>query len=236
MALLTINYLQAYYDEVRALQGIDLSIKDAEIATLIGANGAGKTTLFNSIMQMVDTTGEIIFDGNAIQNKKTPGIAQLGIAYVIEGCGTFTTLSVEENLYVGAMVRKDGRKAIKQDIEKMYQVFPILRKLRKQSAGLLSGGEQQMLAIARALMLRPKLILLDEPSTGLAPKIIEDIFNILKKINQEENLTILLAEQNVTLALDLADRVYLLETGQIIQSGTSDEMRDNPTVREAYIG
>lgn len=236
MALLNINNLRAHYDEIRALHGVDVEINRGEVTTLIGANGAGKTTLLSSILQLVDTTGDIFFDDKRISNLKTSAIARLGIGYVIEGRGTFETLTVEENLQVGAYTRKDGKKNIDRDIQMMYQWFEKLKTYRKKPAGLLSGGEQQMLAIARALMLKPKLLLLDEPSMGLAPKIVTDIFDILQKIKQEQQLTILLAEQDVSLALDLSDTILLVETGRIIESGSSEMMREHPKVREAYIG
>jgi branched-chain amino acid transport system ATP-binding protein len=234
-ALLNIKDLRAYYGQVQALHGIEFGLNEGSLTTLLGANGAGKTTTLRAICNMVRSTGSIEFDGNALVGHSTESIVRLGIAHVPQGRGTFTSMTVEENLQLGAITRKD-KSAIVSDIERMYAHFPVLEQRRTQQAGTLSGGEQQMLAVARALMLRPRLMLLDEPSFGLAPLVVRDLFKILGKINREEKVTILVVEQNAQLALELADQAYVIETGRIVMSGAAKEIADNEDVRRSYLG
>ena len=234
-AMLNVRDLRAYYGQVQALHGMEFALNEGSMTTLLGANGAGKTTTLRAICNMVRSTGAIEFEGKPLAKRSTESIVQLGIAHVPQGRGTFTTLSVEENLQLGAISRKDT-KAIPGDIDKMYDHFPVLKQRRLQQAGTLSGGEQQMLAVARALMLRPRLMLLDEPSFGLAPLIVRDLFKILGKINREDKVSILVVEQNAQLALEIADKAYVIETGRIVMSGTADEIANNEDVRKSYLG
>lgn len=234
-AMLNVKDLRAYYGQVQALHGMEFSLNEGSMTTLLGANGAGKTTTLRAICNMVRSTGAIEFEGKSLAKRSTESIVQLGIAHVPQGRGTFTTLTVEENLQLGAISRKDT-KAIPGDIDKMYNHFPVLKQRRLQQAGTLSGGEQQMLAVARALMLRPRLMLLDEPSFGLAPLIVRDLFGILGKINREEKVSILVVEQNAQLALEIADKAYVIETGRIVMSGTANEIANNEDVRKSYLG
>jgi branched-chain amino acid transport system ATP-binding protein len=201
----------------------------------LGANGAGKTTALRALCGMVRTVGEIRFDGKQIGGWATEDIVRLGVAHVPEGRGTFVRLTVEENLQLGAMTRRD-RAGIAADIERIYTQFPRLRERRTQQAGTLSGGEQQMLAVGRALMLRPRLLLLDEPSFGLAPMIVEELFEILRRINQETKVAMLIVEQNAALALELAEHAYLLETGRIVLDGPAAELAADEGVRRSYLG
>jgi branched-chain amino acid transport system ATP-binding protein len=233
-ALLNIRALNAYYGQVQALHGLEFSLDEGSVTTLLGANGAGKTTTLRAICNMVRTTGAIEFDGAPLSSRSTENIVRLGIAHVPQGRGTFTTMTVEENLQLGAITR--SKTGIAADIERMYAHFPVLRQRHTQQAGTLSGGEQQMLAVARALMLRPRLMLLDEPSFGLAPLIVRDLFKILGKINREEKVTILVVEQNAQLALEIADQAYVIETGRIVMSGKANEIADNQDVRKSYLG
>jgi branched-chain amino acid transport system ATP-binding protein len=202
---------------------------------LLGANGAGKTTTLRALCGMIRARGEANFAGKRLIGMQTEDIVRLGIAHVPEGRGTFTRMSVEENLQLGAMSRRNGAD-IKQDIERVYEHFPRLRQRRMQQAGTLSGGEQQMLAIGRALMLRPRLMLLDEPSFGLAPLVVREMFDILAGLNRNEKVSMLLVEQNASLALSLADTAYLLETGRIVTSGPSAQIREDEGVRRSYLG
>ena len=234
-AMLHVKDLRAYYGQVQALHGLEFELQEGSLTTLLGANGAGKTTTLRSICNMIRSTGSIEFEGKKLDNKSTESIVRLGIAHVPQGRGTFTTMTVEENLQLGAISRKDI-KAIGDDIERMYAHFPVLKQRHTQQAGTLSGGEQQMLAVARALMLRPRLMLLDEPSFGLAPLIVRDLFKILGKINREDKVSILVVEQNAQLALELADKAYVIETGRIVMSGTADEIANNEDVRKSYLG
>ncbi|MDR6662090.1 ABC transporter ATP-binding protein [Tardiphaga sp. 20_F10_N6_6] len=234
-AMLHVKDLRAYYGQVQALHGLEFELQEGSLTTLLGANGAGKTTTLRSICNMIRSTGSIEFEGKKLDNKSTESIVRLGIAHVPQGRGTFTTMTVEENLQLGAISRKDT-KAIGDDIERMYAHFPVLKQRHTQQAGTLSGGEQQMLAVARALMLRPRLMLLDEPSFGLAPLIVRDLFKILGKINREDKVSILVVEQNAQLALELADKAYVIETGRIVMSGTADEIANNEDVRKSYLG
>jgi branched-chain amino acid transport system ATP-binding protein len=234
-ALLEATGLNAYYGATQVLHGIDLAVEEGGITALLGANGAGKTTLLRALCAMVRTEGQIRFGARAIAGRATEDVARLGIAHVPDGRGTFVHLTVEENLRVGAHVRRD-KAGIAADLSRAYGYFPTLGERRRQQAGTLSGGEQQMLAIARALMLRPSLLLLDEPSFGLAPLVVKDIFNILHTINRDDRVSLLVVEQNATLALDLADHAYLIETGRVVMSGTADRIRGNDSVRRAYLG
>ena len=235
MALLDVKGLRAAYGTTRVLHGIDFSLEEGSITALLGANGAGKTTTLRALCGMVDTQGEVTFAGSRIDGKATEDVVRLGIAHVPDGRGTFVNLSTEENLRLGAYVRKD-RKAVEEDFERIYGYFPRLKERRHQQAGTLSGGEQQMLAVSRALMLRPRLLLLDEPSFGLAPLIVREIFGIMRTINRTEKTSILLVEQNAALALDLADRAYVVETGRVVLSGSADEIKQDEAVRRSYLG
>jgi branched-chain amino acid transport system ATP-binding protein len=234
-ALLEVDRLEAFYGQTQALFGVDLALAPGSITTILGANGAGKTTALRAISALIRTRGQIAFDGRRIDRHKAEVIARLGIAHVPDGRGTFLRLSVADNLRLGAYSRSD-RAGVATDLERVHDYFPVLAERRRQQAGTLSGGEQQMLAIARALMLRPRLLLLDEPSFGLAPLIVRDIFAILGRINREDGVSILLVEQNAELALGLASAAYLFETGRVVMSGPAAELRANAAVRRAYLG
>ena len=235
-ALLEIETLEASYGETHVLHGVSLGVAERGITALLGANGAGKTTLLRAICNMmVRVTGEVRFAGERINGRATETIARLGIAHVPDGRGTFAHLTVEENLRLGAYTRRD-RNAVAEDFARIYGYFPRLQERHRQQAGTLSGGEQQMLAIGRALMMRPKLLLLDEPSFGLAPLIVREIFRILRTINESEGMSMLLVEQNANLALELADHAYLLETGAIVMGGEATMIAGNETVRRVYLG
>jgi branched-chain amino acid transport system ATP-binding protein len=233
--LLKASGLKAYYGQVRALHGIDFELAQGGITTILGANGAGKTTTLRAVCGMIRVQGEITFDGMRIDGKATEDIVRLGIAHVPDGRGTFTGLTVEENLRLGAYARRD-KAEVERDFEYIYERFPRLKERREQQAGTLSGGEQQMLAISRALMLRPRLMLLDEPSFGLAPLIVREIFQIMERINRDSGVSMLLVEQNASLALNLADHAYLLETGRVVMSGEAKIIRDDEQVRRSYLG
>nr|VFK42446.1 MAG: amino acid/amide ABC transporter ATP-binding protein 2, HAAT family [Candidatus Kentron sp. TC] len=235
MPLLEIKNLDAFYGKTRALHRIGLTLETGEIIAILGANGAGKTTTLRAICGMNSVTGEIHFAGNRIEGWRTEAIARAGIAHVPEGRGAFTRLTVRENLRLGAYSRRDAA-GIRKDMERMYDYFPPLAARRDQQAGALSGGEQQMLAIARALMPRPRLMLLDEPSFGLAPKITRKLFEILRAINAKEKVGMLLVEQNAALALKLADYAYLLETGEIVLAGPAREVASDEKVIRSYLG
>ena len=235
MSMLTIKDLRAYYGQIQALHGLEFSLNEGSVTTLLGANGAGKTTTLRAICNMIRSTGNIEFEGKQLAGMSTENVVRLGIAHVPQGRGTFTNMTVEENLQLGAISRSDT-KNIESDIERMYAHFPVLKQRHTQQAGTLSGGEQQMLAVARALMLRPRLMLLDEPSFGLAPLIVRDLFGILGKINREDNVTILVVEQNAQLALELAEKAYVIETGRIVMSGSAKEIANNEDIRKSYLG
>ncbi|MBK7472927.1 MAG: ABC transporter ATP-binding protein [Burkholderiales bacterium] len=234
-ALLEAGELDAWYGATQVLHGVSFSMAPGSIATLLGANGAGKTTTLRALCAMVRTRGAVRLDGQSIAGMATEDIVRLGVAHVPDGRGTFLDLTTEENLRLGGYAR-GNRRELAGDIERMYGYFPRLKERRGQQAGTLSGGEQQMLAIARALMLRPRLLLLDEPSFGLAPLLVAAIFDILRTINAREKVGILLVEQNAALALELADQVFLLETGRIVIAGAAATMRDNDAVRRSYLG
>jgi branched-chain amino acid transport system ATP-binding protein len=234
-ALLQAKNVEAFYGQTCVLKGISFEVAEAGITTILGANGAGKTTTLRAISGLVRTAGEISFAGQRIDGLATEKIAALGIAHVPDGRGTLVNLTVQENLRVGAYLQRDTQQ-IELDFERIYGYFPRLRERKQQQAGTLSGGEQQMLAIARALMQRPRLLMLDEPSFGLAPLIIREIFRIMRLINEKEGVSILLIEQNVALALDLANHAYLLETGSTLMSGTAKSLREDEQVRRSYLG
>ena len=233
--LIELRNVSGGYGPVNVLDDLDLGVNEGEVGVILGANGAGKTTTLRAICGMLDNlTGEVFFDGSEITGRHTQTIARGGIAHVPQGRGTFGDLSVEDNLRLGAIIRKDG--GIDSDLARWYEAFPRLAERRNQNAGTLSGGEQQMLAIARAMMGRPRLLLLDEPSLGLAPLITRDLFERLGEINKQEGLTMLIVEQNAGLALQIAHRGYVLETGSIVASGTSEELSLDEGVRKAYLG
>ncbi len=235
MAFLEVSDLKAFYGQTEALHGLDFSLEEGSITAILGANGAGKTTTLRAICQMVKTEGTVRFDGNDLTQMATERVVRLGIGHVPEGRGTFVRQTVEENLQLGAYTR--SKKAeILEDIERVYEYFPRLRERSSQQAGTLSGGEQQMLAIGRALMLRPRLMLLDEPSFGLAPLIVQEIYQIMRRIREQEGTSMLLVEQNANIALSLADHAYLLETGDVVMSGKSQTIRDDENVRRSYLG
>ncbi len=235
-ALLETRALHAGYGETRVLHGIDFAVEQGGVTALLGANGAGKTTTLRAICGMIRTTGgEITFANERIDGKATEDIVKRGVAHVPDGRGTFVELTVEENLRLGAFLRND-RAGVAQDFDRVFGYFPRLRERFRQQAGTLSGGEQQMLAIARALLLRPKLLLLDEPSFGLAPLIVQEIFAIMHRIRADEGVSILLVEQNANLALEIAEQAYLLETGRIVVSGPAADIRRDDSIRRSYLG
>jgi len=233
--LLEARELCAFYGATQVLFGLDLEVEDGGITTLLGANGAGKTTTLRSLSGMCRAHGAIRFADKPINGRATEDIVRLGIAHVPQGRGTFSRQTVEENLEIGAMTRH-GRAAIAADVERVYGYFPRLKERRRQQAGTLSGGEQQMLAVGRAMMLRPRLMLLDEPSFGLAPLVVEELFGILRTLNQTEKVSMLLVEQNASLALDLADHAYLIETGRLVMEGPARRLRDDENIRRSYLG
>lgn len=235
MKMLKVENLVVSYGGIEALKGISLDVPDGEIVTLIGANGAGKSTLLRSIIGLVKVaSGEITYNGQKINGLNSQKIVKTGITLVPEGRRVFPNLSVLENLQIGAYMRND-KEDIKKDINWIYELFPRLQERSWQMAGTLSGGEQQMLAVGRALMCRPKLLMMDEPSLGLAPLIIKDIFRIIREINQQ-GMTILLIEQNANMALKIADKGYVLETGNLTMTGTGRELLENPEIAAAYLG
>jgi branched-chain amino acid transport system ATP-binding protein len=233
--LLEISGLKAFYGGTQALHGVDFILGNGDITTLLGANGAGKTTTLRAICGMVRREGKVLFDGQPIDRMATEDIVRLGVAHVPEGRGTFTGLSVEENLKIASYGRRD-KSTVKRDLDLVFTYFPRLKERVAQQAGTLSGGEQQMLAISRALMLGPRLMLLDEPSFGLAPLIVQEIFHIMRRINEEAGVSMLLVEQNAALALELAGTAYVLETGNVVMAGPSAEMKTNEGIRKSYLG
>jgi branched-chain amino acid transport system ATP-binding protein len=233
--MLEVAGLEAFYGEQQALFGVGFDLDTRQVRTLLGANGAGKTTVLRALCGMVRTGGDIRFDGKSISGRATEDIVRLGVAHVPEGRGTFVRLTVEENLQLGAITRRDHA-AIAADIEQIYHHFPRLKERRIQQAGLLSGGEQQMLAIGRALMLRPRLLLLDEPSFGLAPLVVEELFAILRRVNLDTGVAMLIVEQNAALALEFAEYAYLIETGRIVMNGPAANIAADEGVRRAYLG
>jgi branched-chain amino acid transport system ATP-binding protein len=234
-ALLEVKGLKAFYGKTQVLYDLGFDIAEGGITTLLGANGAGKTTTLRALCNMVRTEGTIRFAGEELSGKPTEEIVRRRIAHVPEGRGTFTSLTVDENLRIAAYTRHD-KAGVAAERERVFSYFPRLKERIQQQAGTLSGGEQQMLAIARALMLKPRLMLLDEPSFGLAPLIVVEIFRILKRINEEEQVSILLVEQNAALALDLADYAYVLETGNVVMSDKASVVKNDETIRKSYLG
>jgi branched-chain amino acid transport system ATP-binding protein len=234
-ALLEVKGLKAFYGKTQVLYDLGFDITEGGITTLLGANGAGKTTTLRALCNMVRTEGTVRFAGEDIGGKPTEEIVRRRIAHVPEGRGTFTSLTVDENLRIAAYTRTD-KGAVAAERDRVFSYFPRLKERIQQQAGTLSGGEQQMLAIARALMLKPRLMLLDEPSFGLAPLIVVEIFKILKRINEEEQVSILLVEQNAALALELADYAYVLETGNVVMSDKSSVVKNDETIRKSYLG
>ena len=233
--LLEISGLKAYYGATEALHGLNFSLAKGGITTLLGANGAGKTTTLRAISGLVRREGSILFDGQPIDRMATEDITRLGVAHVPEGRGTFIGLSVEENLKIASYGRRD-KSGVKRDLDLVFSYFPRLKERIAQQAGTLSGGEQQMLAICRALMLGPRLMRLDEPSFGLAPLIVQEIFHIMRRINEEAGVSMLLVEQNAALALNLAENAYVLETGTVVMAGPSAELKNDEGIRKSYLG
>ena len=235
MSMLKIEGLTAGYGPVSVLHGLDLEVGEGELVVMLGANGAGKTTTMRAISGLIGRQGAIEMEGQNITKWSPDHIVRAGIAQVPQGRGTFPELSVEDNLLAGAYVRHKASD-VRDDMARWFEVFPRLAERSSQKAGSLSGGEQQMLAIARALMSRPKLLLCDEPSLGLAPRITQELFDVLGRLNKEDGLSVLLVEQNANLAMHIASRVYLLETGRIVASGTSEELSADDSIRKAYLG
>ncbi len=234
-AILQVERLEAQYGWTKVLHGVTFAVEEGGTTTILGANGAGKTTTLRAVSGMLKTSGEVRFDGRRIDQRSTEDIVRLGIAHVPEGRGTFVQLTVEENLRLGAYARRE-RGDMRRDYDRVYQLFPVLAQRRGQAAGTLSGGEQQMLALARALMLRPRLLLLDEPSLGLAPLVVQEIFRIVRMINQEERVSVLLVEQNASIALAIADHAYLIETGRVVMSGPAAALQQDAAIRRSYLG
>jgi branched-chain amino acid transport system ATP-binding protein len=233
--LLELRGVEARYGPIKALHGVSLTVGEGEIVALLGANGAGKTTTLRAVSGTVRHTGEIVFEGKQIARSKPDAVARAGVAHVPEGRGLFAELSVWENLRMGAYVRGE-RRTQRQEAPRVFKYFPWLERRRDQQAGTLSGGEQQMLALARALVGRPRLLMLDEPSLGLAPTIVQEIFRIVKELNADDGLTVLVVEQNANVALDAAARAYVLEVGQVAVEGESAELRRHEGVRKSYLG
>lgn len=236
MTILRIENLSVSYGNIKALKGINLRIEEGEVVSLIGANGAGKTTTLQTISGLLDIgEGDILFKDKSIKKEKSYKITRKGIAQVPEGRRVFKGLSVEDNLKMGAISLKVSPEELKTELDKIYKLFPVLKERKKQKAGTLSGGEQQMLAMGRALLTKPKVLLLDEPSMGLSPLFVDKIFDTIR-ILKEEGRTILLVEQNANLALDIADRAYVLETGKIVKEGRAADLKTDPDVKTAYLG
>ncbi len=235
MPLLELRDVEARYGAVRALHGVSLAVEQGEVVSLLGANGAGKTTTLRAISGAVRKSGDVTFDGRSIAKHSPESVARLGVAHVPEGRGLFAELTVWDNLRMGAYVRGE-RKTFKQEAPRVLGYFPWLEGRKNQQAGTLSGGEQQMLSLARALVARPRLLMLDEPSLGLAPTVVRELFGIVKHLNTEEGLSVLVVEQNANVALDASARAYVLEVGKVAVSGTSEELRRHEGVRRSYLG
>jgi branched-chain amino acid transport system ATP-binding protein len=235
MPLLELANVEARYGPIKALHGVSLTLDEGEVVALLGANGAGKTSTLRAISGAIRKSGEIRFAGRSIARRSPEGVARLGIAHVPEGRGLFAELSVWDNLRMGAYVRGE-RKTFKQEAPRVLGYFPWLESRKSQQAGTLSGGEQQMLSLARALVGRPRLLMLDEPSLGLAPTVVQELFGIVRKLNVDEGVSVLVVEQNANIALEASARAYVLETGQVAVSGTSDELRRHEGVRKSYLG
>jgi branched-chain amino acid transport system ATP-binding protein len=234
-ALLEVQDVFAGYRQTSVLHGVALSVPEAAIVSLLGANGAGKTTTLRAITGGVRWTGDIRFDGRSLRGLPTEEIVRRGIAHVPEGRGICTELTVDENLRLATHLRRDGAE-VRRDYDRVFEYFPVLKERRRLSASTLSGGEQQMLALARALLMRPRLMLLDEPSLGLAPIVVRSIFKIIREINETSHVAVLLVEQNARLALDLSSTAYVLEVGHVAVHGDSDQLQDNESVRRSYLG
>ena len=232
--MLDVKGIRGGYGQIQVLHGFDFHVNVGEVVVILGANGAGKTTTLRAVSGMIESSGSIELEGKQLVGMKSADIVRLGVAHVPQGRGTLPELSVEDNLHVGAYIRKD--KEVRADINKWYEIYPVLHERRNQLAGSLSGGEQQMLAVARALMSRPSLLLLDEPSLGLAPIIVQDLFERFEEINREMGTTMLVVEQNAQLALGLASRGYVLESGQITVEGAADDLMHDDAIRKAYLG
>ncbi len=234
MALLELAGVEARYGQVMALHGVSLTVAEGEVVALLGANGAGKTTTLRAVSGTVRKSGRVLYAGRDVSRRTPERLARLGVAHVPEGRGILAELSVWENLRLGAYVRRD--RAVKDDLERVAELFPWLRERRGQQAGTLSGGEQQMLALARALVARPRLLMLDEPSLGLAPLVVQELFRVVRTLNEEEGLTVLVVEQNASIALEVSQRAYVLEVGRVAVEGSSDELRRHEGVRKSYLG
>jgi branched-chain amino acid transport system ATP-binding protein len=235
--LLKVNQINVYYGSIHAIKDVSFHVDEGEIVTMIGANGAGKTTTMHAISGLLKLgSGEILYEGKTISRMDPHKIVQLGLAQCPEGRRVFSGLTVQDNLEMGAYTRKDGRDAIEDDFDMVFDLLPRLKERRNQPAGTLSGGEQQMLAIGRALMCKPRMLLLDEPSMGLSPLLVKEIFRIIESVNKKNGVTVLLVEQNAKMALNIADRGYVLETGNVKMEGAAHELADNPDVRKAYLG
>ncbi|MBA3413383.1 MAG: ABC transporter ATP-binding protein [Actinobacteria bacterium] len=235
MALLELDRVQARYGRIVALHDVSLAVEEGQVVALLGANGAGKTTTLRAISGVVRSSGRIAFSGRALSRQTPEGMARRGVAHVPEGRGTFAELTVVENLRLGSYTRRD-KGGVKADLERVSQFFPWMRERAGQQAGTLSGGEQQMLALGRALMARPRLLMLDEPSLGLAPLVVRELFSIVRRLNEEEGLTVLVVEQNAVTALQAAHYAYVLEVGRVAVEGGADELRQNESVRRSYLG
>jgi branched-chain amino acid transport system ATP-binding protein len=233
--LLELRDVTARYGAIRALHGVSLTVDEGEVVALLGANGAGKTTTLRAISGVVRTGGQIIFDGRSLARRRPEAVARRGIAHVPEGRGLFSELTVWENLRMGAYVRGD-RNSLQEEAERVFDYFPWMGERRDQAASTLSGGEQQMLALSRALVSRPRLLMLDEPSLGLAPTIVAELFRIVRHLNEERGTTVLIVEQNANIALETAARAYVLEVGRVALHGESDELRRHEGVRKSYLG
>ncbi|HKY68657.1 MAG TPA: ABC transporter ATP-binding protein [Acidimicrobiales bacterium] len=234
MSMLELSNVAGGYGPVKVLHDIDLVVDEGHVAVVLGANGAGKTTTLRAISGLIHASGDVVFDGERITGKGPEAVSRLGIAHVPQGRGTFTDLTVEDNLRIGAINRSGPD--VEADLARWYEIFPRLAERRRQDAGSMSGGEQQMLALARAMMARPRLLLLDEPSLGLAPLVTRELFTRLGELNQQEGLTILVVEQNANLALDIGHWGYVLETGRIAVQGPARQLHDDEAVRKAYLG
>ncbi|CAM3472919.1 ABC transporter ATP-binding protein [Pseudostreptobacillus hongkongensis] len=235
MKILEVNDINVFYDKIHAIKDISFNIKEGEIVSFIGANGAGKTTILNSVSNVLPIkSGEIVLNGENITNIKAHKLVSKGMAHVPEGRRIFTDLTVLENLEMGAYTR--SKSEFNEEVEKIFNLFPRLLERKNQLSGTMSGGEQQMLAIGRALMSKPKLILLDEPSMGLSPLLVKEIFEIIKRINKENGVTVLLVEQNAKMALEISDRAYVIETGEIVLEGSGKDLINDPIIKKAYLG
>jgi len=235
MPLLELENVEARYGAIKALHGVSLTVGEGEVVALLGANGAGKTTTLRAVSGTVRKSGQVVFAGRSVARRSPQALARLGVAHVPEGRGLFTELSVWENLRMGAYIRGE-RKTLRAEAPRIFSYFPWMSERRDQQAGTLSGGEQQMLALARALVARPRLLMLDEPSLGLAPIVVEEIFRIVGELNTKDGLTVLVVEQNAEIALESAARAYVLEVGRVATAGTSEELRANEAIRQSYLG